>query len=222
MPIRIPPSQEREDPTVEDLSDNLAEEFIKAAHQIAAHGLVCCGSGNLSRRISRDRMLVTARSAWMEDLREEQVALCDIRDGRCINRMEPSIEIGLHRAVLSKREDIDVVLHFQSPYATALACSKKVETNLYVIPEVPYHIGPVAAIPYMTPGSEELAEAAGAAMAGHNVAILGNHGEVTVGKDFREAIQRALFFELACTILFKAGDQATRLSQRDVASLQAI
>ena len=67
-----------------------------------------------------------------------------------------------------------------------------------------------------------IAGRAGAAMAGHNVAILGNHGEVTVGKDFREAIQRALFFELACTILFKAGDQATRLSQRDVASLQAI
>jgi len=34
-----------------------------------------------------------------------------------------------------------------------------------------------------------------------HLAILKNHGLVTVGKDFNDAIQKAVFFEMACRIL---------------------
>ena len=39
------------------------------------------------------------------------------------------------------------------------------------------------------------------AMKDSNIVILANHGLVTVGVDFNDAIQRAVFFELACQIL---------------------
>ena len=34
-----------------------------------------------------------------------------------------------------------------------------------------------------------------------HLAILKNHGLVTVGRDFNDTIQKAVFFELACRIL---------------------
>ena len=56
---------------------------------------------------------------------------------------------------------------------------------------------------YLPPGSQELAEAVTGAFADGTtqMAILKNHGLVTVGKDFDDAIQKAVFFELACRIL---------------------
>jgi ribulose-5-phosphate 4-epimerase/fuculose-1-phosphate aldolase len=33
------------------------------------------------------------------------------------------------------------------------------------------------------------------------LAILKNHGLVSVGKDFNDAIQKAVFFEMACRII---------------------
>ena len=65
----------------------------------------------------------------------------------------------------------------------------------------------VAIVPYIAPGSSELAQVVTSAMRDHDLVILRNHGQVTIGKDFREALQRAAFFELACKILVQAGEQ---------------
>ena len=38
------------------------------------------------------------------------------------------------------------------------------------------------------------------------MAILRNHGFVTVGTDFNDAIQKGMFFELACDVILRGGD----------------
>jgi len=70
-----------------------------------------------------------------------------------------------------------------------------------VIPELPIYVGEPAVVKYSPPGSKELADETIAAMQGHDLAILQNHGQVVVGKDFNDTIQKAGFFELACQIL---------------------
>ena len=108
-----------------------------------------------------------------------------------------------HRGILKARPEVNVVLHFQSPYATAIACGQPEQYNFNVIIEVPAYIGTPAVVNYLPPGSQELAEAVTGAFADGTtqMAILKNHGLVTVGKDFDDAIQKAVFFELACRIL---------------------
>lgn len=195
-----------------NISEECLQQFITAAHQVARYGLVLCGSGNLSWRVDKERMLISASGSWMAEMSDDQIALCRIEDGTSLNGKKPSIEIGFHREILRERQDVNVVLHFQSPYATTLACCKTQERDFFVIPEIPYYIGPVATVPYMAPGSFELARAVTSAMRAHDLAILRNHGQVTVGKDFREALQRAVFFELACEILVHAGGQVQAFS----------
>lgn len=60
------------------------EEFIVAAHCVAQHNLVICGSGILSWRIDKDTMLITATGFWMGQLSPDEVALCTIADGVCL------------------------------------------------------------------------------------------------------------------------------------------
>jgi ribulose-5-phosphate 4-epimerase/fuculose-1-phosphate aldolase len=202
------------------ISEKQIDEFIMAAHGVARHGLVLCGSGNLSMRADGDHMLVTESGAWMSDMTKDQVAICRIEDGVCVNQKTPSVEIGFHKAVLKTRRDINLVLHFQSPYATTLACREmNWEHNLFLIPEGPYYIGPVAVIPYMPPGSEGLAKAVATAMEFHDMAVLKNHGQVTVGKDYKKMLERAVFFELASFVYYRAGKDARFLEKDAVDSL---
>ena len=60
-------------------------------------------------------------------------------------------------------------------------------------------------IPYFRPGSKELAEAVIAAMKDHNSVLLQKHGQVVCGKDFNQAFERAMFFEMACRIIVLSG-----------------
>ena len=196
------------------------DAFITAARNVAAHTLVLCGSGNLSWRVGDGQMLVTVTNSWMRRMSADQVAVCRIADGAPLDGKKPSKEIGFHAAILRERQDVNVVLHFQSPYATTIACKEPQVDNFYVIPEIAYYIGPVSVVPYLLPGSAELADAVTAAIRAHNLAILRNHGQVTVGKDFDEVIGNAAYFELACQIILNAGGDVQRLSKEAVAELR--
>lgn len=196
------------------------EDFVAAAHRVAEYGLVFCGSGNLSWRVDDDRILVTATNSWMVSISTDEVAVCRIADGTTLNGKKPSKEIGFHAAILRERGDVNVVLHFQSPCATTHACQESQVENFFVIPEIPYYVGPVAVVPYLPPGSPELAEAVTAAIKEHDLATLRNHGQVTVGRDFDEVIEKATYFELACKIILKAGGDVQLISREAVAELR--
>lgn len=202
------------------ISETLTEKFIFACHQVARHGLVVCGSGNLSCRADNEHMLITTTGAWLSEVTKDETALCRISDGVCLNGKKPSMELGFHRSILSAREDVDVILHFASPFATTLACSKNQTYDRFsVIPEIPYYIGPVATVPYAPPGSPDLAAAVTNAIREHELVILQNHGQVTVGRDFRDALQKALYFEFASSICLRAGDNLQTLEKEDVEAL---
>lgn len=196
------------------------EEFITAARRVAEHDLVLCNSGNLSWRVDDGQVLVTVTNSWMGKLSEDQIAVCRIADGAIVNGKNPSKEIGFHVGILRERQDVNVVLHYNSPCATTIACREPQVENFFVIPETAYYIGPVSVVPYLQPGSRELAEAVTAAIQKHDLAILRNHGQVTVGRDFDEAIEKAAYFELACKIILGAGDGVQHLSTEAVADLR--
>jgi ribulose-5-phosphate 4-epimerase/fuculose-1-phosphate aldolase len=177
------------------------DAFVKACHRVAEYNLVRCSSGNMSFRLDDKLALISASRTWLADITKQQVAICNISDGKSTNELKPSIESSFHFGILRNRPDVNVVLHFQSPYATAIACGQVSDYDFGIIVEVPFYIGRPTVIEYMQPGSAELAEAVVAAMEKCNMVILRNHGLVTVGGDFNEAIQRAVFFELACQIL---------------------
>ena len=204
---------------MEDALQKNVEVFVAAAHRVAECGLVACGSGNLSWQVDNALMLITTTDSWMANLSQEDVAVCRIMDGVSLDEKRPSKEIGFHIGALREREDVHVVLHFQSPCATTIACLEPMLTDFSVIIEIPHYIGPVAVVPYLAPGSSELAEAVTSAMREHELAILRNHGLVVVGEDFDQATAKATHFELACKIILGAGGQVQFLQEDAAADL---
>jgi ribulose-5-phosphate 4-epimerase/fuculose-1-phosphate aldolase len=148
-------------------------------------------------------VLIKASRAWMADVTAADVSVCRLSDGALLEGRAPSVELGLHVGALRRRPDMNVVLHFQTPFATALACRRGPAPDYNVLPEIAYYIGPVAQVPYRLPGSPELAQAVSDALGRCDLAQLANHGQATVAKDYAHAIQNACFFELACEVIVR-------------------
>lgn len=202
------------------ITNEQIEQFIAQAHRVGDAGLTICSSGNLSWRIG-DEALVSGTGSWVPTLQKEKVSLCRIADGEVLNGVKPSMESGFHLGVLRARPDVDVVLHFQSPYATAVACMKEIPENFNVTAEVPCHVGEeIPVIPYFRPGSPELAQHVIEALSGHNSCLLRKHGQVVCGKDFDEVFQRAMFFEMACRIIVLSGGRFDVLTREEITDLE--
>ena len=202
------------------ITEKHIETFVAQAHRVGELGLTICSSGNLSWRIG-DKALISGTGSWVPSLREEQVSVCDVATGEVLNGVKPSMESVFHLGVMRERPDVGVVLHFQSPYATQVACSEVRPKSYNVTAEVPLHVGRVIPeIPFYRPGSPELAEAVVNALRYRNSALMLKHGQVVCGKDFDDVIQRAMFFEMACRICVLADMHPAVLTEEEVDALE--
>lgn len=201
------------------ITNEYIEQFVAQAHRVGDAGLTICSSGNLSWRIGEE-VLLSGTGSWVPSLTKEKVAVCQLATGEVLNGVKPSMESGFHLGILRERPDVNVVLHFQSPYATAVACMKNCPVNFNVTAEVPCHVGrEIPVIPYYRPGSAELAQAVVNAMKDHNSILLQKHGQVVCGKDFDQAFERAMFFEMACRIIVQSGGDYTVLTPEEIEDL---
>lgn len=158
------------------ITNEQIEEFLKQAHRVGDAGLTVCSSGNLSWRVG-DEVLVSGTGSWVPSLTKDKVAVCRLENGEVLNGVKPSMESVFHLGVLRERPDVNVVLHFQSPYATVVSCMENTPKDFNVTAEVPCHVGAeIPVIPYFRPGSKELAEAVIAAMKSHNSVLLQSMG----------------------------------------------
>lgn len=194
-------------------------EFVKQAHRVGKAGLTICSSGNLSWRIG-DEVLISGTGSWVPELTPDRVSVCRFSDGEILNGVRPSMESVFHMGVMRERPEVNVVLHFQSPYATAVACMKELPKDFNVTAEIPIHVGrEIPMIPYFRPGSPELAQHVIAAMKDHNSVMLRKHGQVVCGKDFDEAFERAMFFEMACRIIVLNGSNVDPFTAEEIGDL---
>jgi len=188
------------------ITDQQLRTFTKQARRVGKERLQLCSSGNLSWRVEDNIALVSGTGTWLPRLTREQVAHCEISTGNHIDGPKPSMESTFHLGVLRQRQDVNVVLRVQSPYATIIACLKEKPADFNVTAEVPCYCGrEIPVIPYFRPGSPELAKAVLEAMQCHDCILLSKHGQVVCGKDFDDAFQKAVFFEMACRIIVGAG-----------------
>lgn len=198
------------------------EEFVRQARRVGQAGLTICSSGNISWRLDNDEVLLSGTGSWVPELTPDRVSVCSLSTGEILNGVKPSMESVFHMGVMRRRPDVGVVLHFQSPYATAVACMNNRPDNFNFTAEMALHVGEeIPMIPYFRPGSPELAQHVVDAMTDHNSVMLLKHGQVVCGKDFDQAFERAMFFEMGCRIALLNGANVNPLTRDEINDLES-
>jgi L-fuculose-phosphate aldolase len=165
----------------------LRERMVETCRKMNATGINQGTSGNLSARCG-DGFLITPSSLPYDTMIPDDLVEMDF-SGMYSGR-RPSSEWRFHRDILQNRSDIDVVLHCHSVYATTLACHHR------EIPAFHYMVGiaggtTIRCAEYATFGTQELSDAALRALEGRLACLLGQHGQISLGKTLDAALWMA-------------------------------
>ncbi len=167
----------------------LRAAVVHGCRELARLGLTHGTSGNISVRRGQRQFFVSPSGSAYDALKPEDVPLMDL-DGRWFGRRRPSSEWRFHRDILRSRADVGAVVHTHSAHATALACTGR------GIPAFHYMVAVAGGVDircasYHTFGTEELSQAALAALADRRACLLANHGVIACGADLGEAMALA-------------------------------
>lgn len=168
---------------------HLREQLVAACRDLARLGLTHGTSGNISVRRDASSLYISPTGLAYESLEPEDVPLLAF-DGRWFGRRLPSSEWRFHRDIMRARSDVGAIVHTHSRFATALACTGR------GIPAFHYMVAVAGGIDircaaYHTFGSQELSDAAVAALAGCRACLLANHGVIALGVDVAAALSLA-------------------------------
>jgi len=157
--------------------------------------------GNISLKISDNRVLITPSSIDKAELKEDEIVELDM-DGNIVEgRYKPSMEFMMHLAVYQRRPDIKAIIHAHPHYST-LFSSADVPINLNFTAEACKNIKNIGIAKYKMMGTRELADEVANKAKDNNVVLMQNHGVLTVGDDLLEAFYRMEVLEQAAKMTY--------------------
>ncbi|WP_429818030.1 3-oxo-tetronate 4-phosphate decarboxylase [Ensifer sp. B1-9] len=164
--------------------DNIA----RVGKSIFDRGLTSGSTGNISVRLSDDRMLMTPTNASLGMLEPERLSLFSA-EGVHVGGDKPTKEAFLHKCMYCDRSR-SAVVHLHSTYSVAASILRDVNEHDVLPPLTAYYVmrvGSLPLVPYFPPGDEALAAAVGAAAEKHHAVLMANHGPVVAGKTLEDA-----------------------------------
>jgi L-fuculose-phosphate aldolase len=170
------------------------KQVVRTAVSLLEAGLVSGTAGNVSvREVGTQCFLITPSAVNYRVMREQDIVQVDLLSGSASGQRRPSSERELHRQIYTIREDVNAVIHYHSPYATAVAVARKTIPNIL---DEGIDLTPIPTVEYCLAGSQELAREVAAKLAeGRTAVLLANHGAVVVGENLGEALSRSLEVE---------------------------
>ncbi len=167
------------------------EQLVSFGARLAADGLAVGAAGNLSVRVG-DLIAITPSGIGYDEVTPSDICLVTLAGDEVEAAETPSSELPMHLAVYAATAAAAVVhTHSAEVVALSATCTE--------LPAVHYAItslgGPVRVAEYVRFGSPGLADAAVAALAGRQAAILQNHGAVCYGASLPAAYDRAVLLE---------------------------
>lgn len=176
------------------------EQVVRYARLLIERGLTRGTGGNISVR-QDELVAITPSGVAYASMTVEDIVVVDLAGRVVEGTLRPSSECGMHLACYRTERAFGAVVHTHSPFATTLACMQRELPPIHYL--IGYAGGTVPCIPYYPFGSDELAEAAAAGMAGRNAVLLGNHGLLAAGADLDYAFSVAEETEFVAELYYR-------------------
>ena len=179
----------------------LRERIVATARRMNALGINQGSSGNVSARIEGG-FLVTPSGVPYEELQPADIVHVG-RDGHATGHRAPSSEWRFHLDIYARRPEAGAVVHTHSAFATTLACLGR------AIPAFHYEVAfaggaDIRCAPYRTFGTQDLSDAALAALEGRRACLLAHHGVIAFGSDLDDALRLADKVEALARLYWQA------------------
>lgn len=182
------------------------QQIIKVGKRLYEAGLTVAKSGNISVRLDDEHILITATGTFLGGLTPDNIVKVRLSTGKS-EAGTPSSELPLHTLVY-KNFPAKVVVHAHPPLINGyFAVCNDIKALTF---ETKFYLGSVPVVAQDTPTVTKPELVIGA-LKSNNLVVLKNHGAVSVGKDFDEAMALLEALEEAVRTVSIA-----RLYQKDI------
>ncbi len=201
------------------------DEMFDIVSELVERDLITSTGGNVSMRRPDhpDEVWITPSSLPKGGLRPDLFVRVGL-DGEPLDptSLAPSSERLMHCTILRDRPDVQAVIHSHAPQAIVLGMAGL--PFLPISTEAAF-FGEIPRVPFQMPGTEELAEAAVAAMGDKPAVMLVNHGLLVAGSSIRRAMDLTEIVEQTAAALIechKLGVEPPVLPDEVVEMLQSL
>ncbi len=167
--------------------NDIRAEMCSVVDELYRHSLITATGGNVSARTADnpEHAWITPKGLFKGDLAPAVMVRID-REGSAVygGGRAPSSESLIHAALLRARPDIQAVVHCHAPKATTL-----VNAGLPFLPistEAAF-LSNIGRIPFIAPGTPELADALVQALGQGWAVLMQNHGLIVAARSLRRA-----------------------------------
>jgi L-fuculose-phosphate aldolase len=181
----------------------LREEMCEVGRRVYAKGFAAANDGNISYRLSEDRVLCTPTRVSKGFMKPDDLCIVDLDGKQVSGKRKRSSEILLHLTIMKTRPDVKSCVHCHPPHATAFAVAHEPIPKC-TMPEFEVFLGEVAITPYETPGGQAFADTVIPYVKDTDTIILANHGTITCGSDLMDAYFKTEIIDAYCRILLLA------------------
>ncbi|MFH0811848.1 MAG: class II aldolase/adducin family protein [Pseudomonadota bacterium] len=163
----------------------LKEEIIALGRRLHELRLAVARGGNLSSRVDKDTMFITATSTSLGQLNEADIIKADVTHPANVEHKRLSTEFPLHRAIYKNFMEANRVIHCHPALTNAYF---SVYDDLDVLTfETKLYLGNVPVVKQFTPSITNPQEVIDA-LKTNNIVAIKNHGVVAVGNTFTDAL----------------------------------
>src|ERR1700679_3457936 len=133
------------------------EQMCEIGRGIYNKGFAAANDGNISLRLSEDRVLCTPTRVSKGFMKPDDLCIVDLDGKQVSGKRKRSSEILLHLTVMKARSDVRWGVHCHPPHATAFAVAREPIPKC-VLPEIEVFLGEVPITKYETPGGQKFAD----------------------------------------------------------------
>ncbi|MBC86291.1 MAG: aldolase [Bdellovibrionaceae bacterium] len=165
----------------------IADEIVAVCKRLYRRNCLAAADGNISFRVSDDRILMTPTGISKAFMHPQEMALLDINGDVLIGK--PSGERKMHLAVYRNCPQAKAVVHAHPPTAIAWSVARPdlKELPSQSLSEVILAAGSIPFASYARPGEEAMGTVLEEFLPEHRALILSRHGALTWGESLNEA-----------------------------------